>query len=54
MYVNHKMGDTVPGTDVKENDLGIKRSANMKVSGQCGIAATKGKTILRLIRRNII
>ena len=43
--VNYKMGDTVLGTTVKEKDL--------EVSEQCGIAASKGNTILGLIRRNI-
>ena len=35
--VNYKMGDTVLGTTVKENDLGVTISADMKVSEQCGI-----------------
>ena len=49
------MGDTVLGTTVKEKDLGVTISANMKVSEQCGIAASKGtgNQILGLIRRNI-
>ena len=37
--VNHKMGDTVLGTTIKEKDLGVTISADMKVSEQCGIAA---------------
>ena len=45
------MGDTVLGTTVKEKDLGV--TADMKVSEQCGIAASKGNQILGLIRRNI-
>ena len=52
--VNYKMGDTVLGTTVKEKDLGVTISADMKVSEQCGIAASKGNQILGLIRRNII
>ena len=52
MDVNYKMGDTVLGTTVKENDLGITTS-DMKVSEQCGIAASRGIQILWLIRRNI-
>ena len=32
---------------------GISRSADMKVSEQCGIAASKGKQSIGLIRRNI-
>ena len=53
MNVNYKMGDTVLGTTVKEKDLGVTISADMKVSEQCGIAASKGNQILGLIRRNI-
>ena len=51
--VNYKMGYTVLGTTVKEKDLRLTISADMKVSEQCGIAATKGNQILGLIRRNI-
>ena len=51
--VNYKMGDTVLGTTVKEKDLGVTISADMKVSEQCGIAASKGNQILGLITRNI-
>ena len=53
LNVNCKMGDTVLGTTVKEKDLGVTISADMKVSEQCGIAASKGNQILRLIRINI-
>ena len=53
LNVNYKMGDTVLGTTVKEKDLGVTLSADMKVSEQCGIAASKGNQILGLIRRNI-
>ena len=35
--VNYKMGDTVLGTTVKEKDLGVIISADMKVSERCGI-----------------
>ena len=52
--VNYKLGDTVLGTIVKEKDLGVTISADMKVSEQCGIAASKGSHIFELIRRNII
>ena len=52
--VNYKMGDTVLGTTVKEKDLRVIISADMNVSEQCGIAASKGNQILGLIRRNII
>ena len=53
MDINYKMGGTVLGTTVKEKDLGVKISADMKVSEQCGIATSKGNQILGLIRRNI-
>ena len=48
--VNIKMGDTVLGTTVKENDLGVTISVDMKVSEQCGIATSKGNQIFGLIR----
>ena len=51
--VNYKMGDTVLGTTVKEKDLGVTITADMNVSEQCCIAASKGNQILGLIRRNI-
>ena len=51
--VNYKMGDTVLGTTAKEKDLGVTISADMKLSEQCGIAASKGNQIIGLIRRNI-
>ena len=47
------MGNNVLGTIVKEKDLGVTISADMKVSEQCGIAASKGSQIIGLIRRNI-
>ena len=48
------MGGTVLNTTLKEKDLGLTVSADMKVSEQCGIAAAKGNQILGLIRRNIV
>ena len=53
MDINYVMGDTVLGTTVKEKDLGITISADMKVSEQCGVAASKDNQFLGLIRRNI-
>ena len=50
---NYKIGDTDLVTTVKEKDLGVTISADMKVSERCGIAASKGNTILGLIRRNL-
>ena len=40
-------------TDRRQRVVGVTISADMKVSEQCGIAASKGNTILALIRRNI-
>ena len=51
MNVNYKMGATVLGTTKRKGLITI--SADMKVSEQCGIAASKGNQILGLIRRNI-
>ena len=51
--VNYKMGHTVLGTTVKEKDFGVTISTDMKVSEQCGIAASKSNKMLGLIRRNI-
>ena len=48
----HEMGGTIP-TTVKEKDSGVTMNANMKVSEQCRIAASKGNQALRMIRRNI-
>ena len=38
---------------MKEKDLGVTMNANMKVSEQCRIAASKGNQVLGMIRRNI-
>ena len=38
---------------VKEKDLGVKMNANMKVSEQCRIAASKGIQVLGMAQRNI-
>ena len=51
--VNYKLGDNVLGTTIKEKDLGVTISADMKVSELYGIAASKGNQIIGLIRRNI-
>ena len=40
------MGGTVLNTTVKEKDLGLTFSADMKVSEQCGTAAAKGNQIV--------
>ena len=51
--VNYEMGGTIICKTVKEKDLGVTMNANMKVSEQCRIAASKGNQILGMIRRNI-
>ena len=53
MDEEYKMGDAVLGRTTQEKDLGITFSADMKVSEQCRIAASKGNQILGLIRRTI-
>ena len=50
--VNYEMGGTILCQTVKEKDLGVTINANMKVSEQCRIAASKGNQILGMIRRN--
>ena len=47
-------GDAVLGRTTQEKDLGVTFSADMKVSEQCGIAASKGNQILGLVRRTIM
>ena len=42
------------GRTTKEKELGVTFSADMKVSEQCGIAASKGNQILGLLRRSIM
>ena len=55
MDEEYKTGDAVLGRTTQEKDLGVTFSADMKVSEQCGIAASKGNQILGLsrIRRTI-
>ena len=50
IYIGHgntdeeyKMGNAVLGRTTQENDLGVTFCADMKVSEQCGIAASKRK-----------
>ena len=54
MDEEYKMGDAVLGRTTQEKDLGVTFSADMKVSEQCGIAASKGNQILGLIWRTIM
>ena len=53
MNKEYKMGDAVLGRTTQK-DLGVTFSANMKVSEQCGIAASKRNQSLGLISRTIM
>ena len=54
MDEEYKMGDAVLGRTTQGNDLELTFIADMKVSEQCGIAASKGNQILGLIWRTIM
>ena len=47
------MGGRVHSITTTEKDLGVIISADMKVSEQCAMAASKGNQMFGLIRRNI-
>ena len=51
--MNYEMGGTILSKTVKEKDLGVTMNANMKLSEQCRIAASKGNQVLGMIRWNI-
>ena len=51
--VNYEMGGSILSKTVKGIYLGVTTNANMKVSEQCRIAASKGNHVLGMIRRNI-
>ena len=51
--MNYEMGGTILSKTVKEKYLRVTMNANMKVSEQCRIAASKGNQVLGMIRRNI-
>ena len=51
--MKYEMGGTILSKTVKEKDFGVTMNANMKVSEQCRIAASKGNQVLGMIRRNI-
>ena len=51
--MNYEMGGTILNKSVKEKDIGVTMNADMKVSEQCRIAASKGNQVLGIIRRNI-
>ena len=50
----YRMGGSVLNITLKEKDLVLTISADMKVSEQCGISVAHGNQILGLIRRNIV
>ncbi len=50
--MDYEMGGTILSKSVKEKYLGVTMNANMKVSEQCRIAASKGNQVLGMIRRN--
>ena len=54
MDEEYKLGDAALGRTTQEKDLGVTFSADMKVSEQCGIAASNGNKIIGLIRRTIM
>ena len=51
--MNYEMGGTILSKTLKVKDLGVTMNANMKVSEQCRIAASKCNQFLRMIRKNI-
>ena len=51
--MTYQIGGTSLSITVKEKDLGVTMNANMKVSEQCRIVASKGNQVLGMIRRNI-
>ena len=51
--MNYEMGGTSLSKIVKEKYLGVSMNANMKVSDQCRIAASKGNQVIGMICRNI-
>ena len=53
MDEDYKMGDALLGRTTQEKDLRVTLSADMKVSEQCRITASKGKKIIGLITRTI-
>ena len=54
MDEENKIGDAVIGRTTQEKDFRVTFSADMKVSEQCGITASKGNQIIGLIRRTIM
>ena len=51
---NYEMGESILCKTVKERELVVTINANMKVSEQCRIAASRSNQIFGTIRRSII
>ena len=51
---DYEMGATILIKTVEEKDVGVTMNANMKVSEQCRIAASKGNQVIGAIRRIMI
>ena len=51
--MNYEMGGNILSKNVKEKYSGVTMNANMKVSEQCRIVASKGNQVLGVIRINI-
>ena len=51
--MNYEMGGTILNKTGKKKDSGVSTNANMKVSEQCRIAASKSNQVLGMILRNI-
>ena len=51
--MNYDMGGTILSKTVKEKYLGVTMNADMNVSEQCRIAASKGNRVIGMIRRTI-
>ena len=51
--MNYELGGTIQSQTAKEKDLWVSMNANMKVSEQCRIAASKGNQVLDSQKYNI-
>ena len=51
--MNYGRGGTILSKTVKEKYFGVSMNANMKVSEQCSIAASKCNQVIGMIRRSI-
>ena len=51
--MNYEMGGNLLSKTMNEKDLEVTMNANIKVSDQSKIAASKGNQVIGMIRRNI-